>query len=268
MNSARSPSAPSRAIALVDHRFAEDAYAVRDTVLPSLTVVAYGGDAPGRPDRAGRRQVGRVHQRGDRRPTTWRCSARPPAAPASRRSPCTSTATSCRSTTRSAATRSGCAPDDVVACTAPLAFTFGLGMLVVFPLRAGACALLTEAGHARAARRNRRRATASPCWRPRRPRTGRYVRDGLERQARRAARRPCPRASTSPQDIWQRLRDEHRPEGHRRHRRHRAAAHLHLRRGRRHPARRDRQAGARLPRRHPRPGRRASSAPASRAGSA
>jgi 2-aminobenzoate-CoA ligase len=35
-------------------------------------------------------------------------------------------------------------PDDVVACTAPLAFTFGLGMLVVFPLRAGACALLTE----------------------------------------------------------------------------------------------------------------------------
>ena len=34
---------------------------------------------------------------------------------------------------------------DVVACTAPLAFTFGLGMLVVFTLRAGACALLTEA---------------------------------------------------------------------------------------------------------------------------
>lgn len=34
---------------------------------------------------------------------------------------------------------------DVVACSAPLAFTFGLGMLVVFPLRAGACALLTEA---------------------------------------------------------------------------------------------------------------------------
>jgi 2-aminobenzoate-CoA ligase len=35
-------------------------------------------------------------------------------------------------------------PDDVVACSAPLAFTFGLGMLVVFPLRAGACSLLTE----------------------------------------------------------------------------------------------------------------------------
>ena len=36
-------------------------------------------------------------------------------------------------------------PEDVVSCTAPFAFTFGLGMLVVFPLRAGACALLTEA---------------------------------------------------------------------------------------------------------------------------
>ncbi|MEV6841863.1 AMP-binding protein [Actinoplanes sp. NPDC051411] len=35
-------------------------------------------------------------------------------------------------------------PDDVVACSAPFAFTFGLGMLVVFPLRAGACSLLTE----------------------------------------------------------------------------------------------------------------------------
>jgi 2-aminobenzoate-CoA ligase len=35
--------------------------------------------------------------------------------------------------------------DDLMACSAPLAFTFGLGALVVFPLRAGACSLLTEA---------------------------------------------------------------------------------------------------------------------------
>ncbi len=35
--------------------------------------------------------------------------------------------------------------DDVVACTAPLGFTFGLGMLVAFPLRAGACTFLVEA---------------------------------------------------------------------------------------------------------------------------
>jgi 2-aminobenzoate-CoA ligase len=39
----------------------------------------------------------------------------------------------------------GLGTDDVVSCTAPFAFTFGLGMLVVFPLRAGACSLLTEA---------------------------------------------------------------------------------------------------------------------------
>ncbi|MCI9886886.1 AMP-binding protein [Micrococcales bacterium 31B] len=35
-------------------------------------------------------------------------------------------------------------PDDVFACSAPFAFTFGLGALVVFPLRFGAAALLTE----------------------------------------------------------------------------------------------------------------------------
>ncbi|MFI5496715.1 AMP-binding protein [Actinoplanes sp. NPDC051859] len=35
-------------------------------------------------------------------------------------------------------------PDDLVTCTAPLGFTFGLGMLVVFPLRAGACMFLVE----------------------------------------------------------------------------------------------------------------------------
>ncbi|MEV8510220.1 AMP-binding protein [Actinoplanes sp. NPDC051475] len=35
-------------------------------------------------------------------------------------------------------------PEDVVTCTAPLGFTFGLGMLVVFPLRAGACVFLVE----------------------------------------------------------------------------------------------------------------------------
>jgi len=35
--------------------------------------------------------------------------------------------------------------DDLVSCTAPLAFTFGLGMLVAFPLRVGAASLLTEA---------------------------------------------------------------------------------------------------------------------------
>ncbi len=35
--------------------------------------------------------------------------------------------------------------DDICSCTAPFAFTFGLGMLVVFPLRSGAASLLTDA---------------------------------------------------------------------------------------------------------------------------
>ena len=53
-------------VALVDHRFTEDACAVRDTVAAVPAVIAYGGDAAGRPDRPGRRQVGRVRQRGHR----------------------------------------------------------------------------------------------------------------------------------------------------------------------------------------------------------
>ncbi len=36
-------------------------------------------------------------------------------------------------------------PDDLVSCTAPFAFTFGLGMLVIFPLRSGAASILIEA---------------------------------------------------------------------------------------------------------------------------
>ncbi|MFD5886792.1 AMP-binding protein [Streptomyces sp. NPDC060334] len=41
-------------------------------------------------------------------------------------------------------------PDDVFAGSPPLGFTFGLGGLVVFPLRAGACALLLERAAPRA----------------------------------------------------------------------------------------------------------------------
>ena len=66
----------------------------------------------------------------------------------------------------------GLQPDDVVACSAPLAFTFGLGMLVVFPLRVGACALLTESTTP-ASCADLVADTGSPCWPPRRRRTGR-----------------------------------------------------------------------------------------------
>ena len=49
-------------------------------------------------------------------------------------------------------------PDDVFTGTPPLAFTFGLGGLVVFPLRAGAATLLIEKADAGRAGRPRRRA--------------------------------------------------------------------------------------------------------------
>jgi 2-aminobenzoate-CoA ligase len=130
-------------VALVDHRFTEDAWVVRDTVLPSLTVIAYGGDGPD--------------------DLTVRAAAKP--------GDFVNAATAADDVALLAPTSGSTgipkitmhfhrdilsidntfgrhalrlAPDDVVACTAPLAFTFGLGMLVVFPLRAGACALLAE----------------------------------------------------------------------------------------------------------------------------
>jgi 2-aminobenzoate-CoA ligase len=130
-------------VALVDHRLTEDAIAVRDTVLPSMRVIAYGGDAPD--------------------DLTARAAAKS--------GEFTNVATAADDVALLAPTSGSTgvpkitmhfhrdilaigdtfdrhalhlAPDDLVACSAPLAFTFGLGMLVIFPLRAGACALLVE----------------------------------------------------------------------------------------------------------------------------
>jgi 2-aminobenzoate-CoA ligase len=131
------------AIALVDHRFVADVAAVRDTGAPGLTVVPFGG--PGEED------------------LTARCAAKPgeftdvPTAaddvalfgPTSGSTGVPKVTTHFHRDLLSIDNTFGrgvlrLAPDDVVACTAPLAFTFGLGMLVVFPLRAGACAFLVE----------------------------------------------------------------------------------------------------------------------------
>ncbi|NEW69163.1 AMP-binding protein [Streptomyces rhizosphaericus] len=130
-------------IALVDHRFTDDVYALRDSVLPSLTVVEYGGtDA--------RDLVTRVAAKSGEFTTvetaaddvallgpTSGSTGTPKITMHFHRDILSIDNTFGRHTL-------GLIPDDLVACTAPLAFTFGLGMLVVFPLRAGACALLTE----------------------------------------------------------------------------------------------------------------------------
>ncbi|WP_413797969.1 AMP-binding protein [Streptomyces iranensis] len=130
-------------IALVDHRFADDVRTVRDTVLPGLTVVEYGSTGP---EDLVTRATGKsgeftgVDTAADDvallGPTSGSTGA-PKITMHFHRDILSIDNTFGRHTL-------GLVPDDLVACTAPLAFTFGLGMLVVFPLRAGACALLAE----------------------------------------------------------------------------------------------------------------------------
>ncbi|WP_416982623.1 AMP-binding protein [Streptomyces sp. T028] len=131
-------------IALVDHRFAEDVHTLRDSVLPSLTVVEYGGTGAG--DLVARAaaksgEFTNIDTAADDvallGPTSGSTGV-PKITMHFHRDILSIDNTFGRHTL-------GLVPDDLVACTAPLAFTFGLGMLVVFPLRAGACALLTEA---------------------------------------------------------------------------------------------------------------------------
>ena len=132
------------AIALVDHRFVDDVHAVRDSVAPDLTVVVYGGDAP---DDLTRRIEGKptdftaIDTAADDvalfGPTSGSTGV-PKITTHFHRDVLSIDNTFGRSTLR-------LEPTDLVACTAPFAFTFGLGMLVVFTLRAGACAFLTEA---------------------------------------------------------------------------------------------------------------------------
>jgi 2-aminobenzoate-CoA ligase len=131
-------------IALVDHRFVDDVETVRDTVAPGLVVVAYGGDGD---DDLTRRVTAKsgaydaVDTAADDvalfGPTSGSTGV-PKITTHFHRDILSIENTFGRHTLR-------LAEDDVVACTAPFAFTFGLGMLVVFTLRAGACALVTEA---------------------------------------------------------------------------------------------------------------------------
>jgi 2-aminobenzoate-CoA ligase len=131
-------------IALVDHRFTADVYTVRDTVLPSLTVVEYDGDGHEDLVRRAAAKSGvfaNVQTAADDvallGPTSGSTGI-PKITMHFHRDILSIDNTFGRHVLKLTA-------DDLVACSAPFAFTFGLGMLVVFPLRAGACALLTEA---------------------------------------------------------------------------------------------------------------------------
>ena len=126
-------------------------------------------------------------------------------------------------------------PDDVFTGTPPLAFTFGLGGLVVFPLRAGASTLLIEKATPDELVDHVARAPGD------RPvhRADRLPRDPADAGQTSTCRRcagASRRARRCPPAVGGVPRGDRRQD-HRRHRRDRDAAHLHLRRRRRHPAR-------------------------------
>jgi 2-aminobenzoate-CoA ligase len=130
-------------IALVDHRFAADVHALPDTVRPPA-VVEYGGTGPDDlVTRAGRKpgEFADVETAADDvallGPTSGSTGV-PKITMHFHRDLLSIDNTFGIHVLKLVA-------DDVVACSAPFAFTFGLGMLMVFPLRAGACVFLTEA---------------------------------------------------------------------------------------------------------------------------
>src|SRR5471032_3394279 len=142
-------------------------------------------------------------------------------------------------------------PSDIFIGTPPLAFTFGLGGLLLFPLRVGATAVLLEkltpesllqaieTHHATIC------FTAPTFYRQMAPLADKYDLDRLKKTV--SAGEALPLAT---RESWQ----GHRPGDDRRHRRDRDAAYLHLRRRRPDTSRRHRQATARLPGLHPRSG--------------
>lgn len=129
-------------VALVDHRFVEDVETVRDTVAPDLVVVPFGGESE---DDLTRRVLSK--------PDTF-AAADTAADDVALFGPTSGSTGVPKITTHfhrdilsidnTFGRHTLRLTEDDVACTAPFAFTFGLGMLVVFTLRAGACALVTE----------------------------------------------------------------------------------------------------------------------------
>lgn len=130
-------------VALVDHRFGEEIISARESTSPELAVVEYGGSGPNDLIALTAAKSGlfeAVDTSADDvailAPTSGSTGA-PKITMHFHRDILSIDNTFGKQVLQLGA-------EDVVACSAPLGFTFGLGMLVVFPLRAGACALLTE----------------------------------------------------------------------------------------------------------------------------
>ncbi len=126
-------------LALCDSRFLDELVAADD----SLTIISYGDDErAGHGDQQARPTASPT---ATRLPPTSRSSPSRPARPASRRVAFTSIATCWRSRTPSPSTSCSPVPTTCSPAARHCAFTFGLGALLVFPMRVGACALLLEA---------------------------------------------------------------------------------------------------------------------------
>ena len=190
-------------IALVDHRCTDDVYALAGTT--DLKVVAYGGDAA---DDLTRLILGKP---GDFAAADTAADDVALFGPTSGSTGVPKITTHFHRDLLSIDNTFGKAtlrlrPTDLVACTAPFAFTFGLGMLIVFTLRAGACAFLTEAAtpvqlaDLVAEHQVTVLATAPTAYRQ-------ILRAGKAGQL--AGLRTAVSAGEHiPRDIWQRLRDE------------------------------------------------------------
>ena len=130
-------------VALVDHRFAVDIEAVRDALAGDLIVVAFGGE--GDDDLVARAAA----KSGEFEAVDTAADDVALLGPTSGSTGIPKITMHFHRDVLSIDNTFGrhllaLEPDDVVSCTAPFAFTFGLGMLVVFPLRVGAASLLTE----------------------------------------------------------------------------------------------------------------------------
>ncbi len=130
-------------IALVDHRFIDDVNELGNTALPNLRVIPVGSDEPEDLVALAAKKSGDF--------TAVDTAADDVAlfCPTSGSTGVPKIATHFHRDIMSIDNTFGkhvlaMRADDVAACTAPFAFTFGLGMLVVFPLRVGASSLLTE----------------------------------------------------------------------------------------------------------------------------
>lgn len=134
-------------------------------------------------------------------------------------------------------------PDDVFAGSPPLGFTFGLGGLVIFPLRAGASSLLLEHAGPRQLLPAIAEHGVSVLFTA--PTAYRALLDGTDRHALVAATVRLRGREPAGRDLAGLARGDGDPH-HQRHRRHGTPAHLHLRRRRRDPPRDDGRARARV----------------------